>query len=184
MSRRSVMNDRYRVEQKGKTRKSASAAKPKRAAGEATVAAKKPAAKPKSALGRLFGGGGSSTPAARIEPTPQMKMLRRWWWVCMGAAILLALVMIQTSKMGNPTVDRAVLGAYAVALGGALYLEFGPLRRARIAAAAAAKGGKGAAKQAKVAAGPPAERSAAAGVLGRLFGKTKSSGGADGEDAE
>jgi hypothetical protein len=144
MSRRSVTNDRYRVDRSGKTRKSASAAKPKRAAGEsASAPKKKPAAKPRSALGRLFGGG-SSSPAARIESTPEMKKLRRVWWVFMGVAILLALTMLQTSKLKNRTIDAVVFGTYAAALGGALYIEFVPLRRARLAAATAAKGGKGA----------------------------------------
>lgn len=145
MSRRSVTNDRYRIERSGKTRKSASAAKPKRAAGESssTPAKKKGGgSKPKSVMGRLFGRG-PAQPVPKIEPTPEMKKLRRWWWVFMGVAVALAFAMVPLSKVNN-TVSSFLFGTYAAALGGALYIEFGPLRKARMAAAKAAKGGKSA----------------------------------------
>lgn len=155
MSRRSVTNDRYRVDQKGKTRKSASSAKPKRAAGESssTPAKKKGAtSKPKSAIGRLFGRGPATQPVPKIEPTPEMTKLRRVWWVFMGVAVALALAMVPLSKVNN-TVSSILFGTYAAALGGALYIEFGPLRRARMAAMKAAKGGKAAKSAGKAAGG-------------------------------
>jgi hypothetical protein len=144
MSRRSVSNDRYRVEQKGKTRKSASAAKPKRDAGVAagsTPAKKKPAKKGTPRWGR----GPSREPMPKMPSSPQMKQLRRYWWILIGTAIVLAVAMIPISKMKNTTLDSVLFGVYAAALGGALYLEFGPLRKARLAAIAEAKqkGGKG-----------------------------------------
>ena len=54
MARRSISNDRYRVDQKGHTRKSASAAKPKRVAGTAATPSKKKPAKSASKP-KLFG---------------------------------------------------------------------------------------------------------------------------------
>lgn len=146
MTRRSVMNDRYRVVRSGKTRKSASAAKPKRTAGEAASAPAKKTSKPKSALGRAMGKGQSrATQApARIEQTPRMKMLRRIWWVLMGAALALAAIMwvMSANKLGNEATYRIVLAAYVTAIAGALFLEFGPLRRARLEAQSASRGGK------------------------------------------
>lgn len=141
------MNDRYRMEQKGHTRKSASSAKPKREAGTTTPAAKKPA-KPK-----LFGKGPAREPVGAIPSTPEMKQMRRYWWIAMGAAIIIAVAMVPISKYKNTTLDSALFGLYAVALSAALYLEFGPLRKMRREAVEAAKaknakGGKSAAKAA------------------------------------
>lgn len=146
MARRSITNDRYRVEQKGKTRKSASSAKPKRGAGMAagsTPAKKKPVKKGATKLGK--GKGAAREPMPKVPSTPAMKQLRRYWWILIGIAIVLAVAMIPISKMKNTTLDSVLFGVYAAALGGALYLEFGPLRKARLAAIAAAKekGGKG-----------------------------------------
>jgi hypothetical protein len=157
MSRRSIGNDRYRVEQKGKTRKSASAAKPKREAGAA--ASDKPKKKAKtSSKPKLFGMKTSREPAPRVEPTPEMKVLRRWWWALMGAAIIIAIAMVPMSKLKNKTADSVMFGVYAAALGGALYLEFGPLRKARLAAIDASKTKRG--KPAKAAAKDAGEKKA------------------------
>jgi hypothetical protein len=144
MARRSVSNDRYRVEQKGKTRKSASAAKPKREAGVAagTTPSKK---KPEKKGATRWGRGPARDPIPQMPSTPEMKTLRRYWWVLIGAAIVLAVAMIPIQKLKNTTLDSVMFGVYAAALAGALYLEFGPLRKARLAAIAEAKkkGGKG-----------------------------------------
>lgn len=150
MARRSVMNDRYRVEQKGHTRKSASSAKPKREAGTATAPAKKPVAKKRSFWSRATGGQSSSKTATPVPSTPEMKRLRRIWWVFMGFAIVIAFGMVPIAKYKIGWLDTLLFALYAVALGGALYLEFGPLRKARLAAVAAAKDkGKGAKTPAK-----------------------------------
>jgi hypothetical protein len=150
MARRSVGNDRYRVEQKGHTRKSASAAKPKRGAGVAagSDSAKKKAPAKKTAAGKTtprWGRGPSRAAGPRFESTPQIKQLRRYWWILIGVALALAVAMLFTNSLGNKALDSALLGLYAAALCGSLYLEFGPLRKARLAAIAEAraKGGKG-----------------------------------------
>ncbi|MDO8915034.1 MAG: hypothetical protein Q7W16_02985 [Coriobacteriia bacterium] len=147
MSRRSVSNDRYRVEQKGKTRKSASSAKPKREAGEAATAGKKPTKKStkSSSKPKLFGWKSSGERVPPVPSTPEMKRLRKLWWIAMGVAIVIAVAMVPIGKYKNTAVDSVLFGLYAAALGAALYLEFGPLRKARIAATAEAKakGGKG-----------------------------------------
>jgi hypothetical protein len=147
MSRRSVSNDRYRVEQKGKTRKSASSAKPKREAGEAATVGKKPAKKSakSSSKPKLFGWKSSGERVPPVPSTPEMKRLRKLWWIAMGVAIVIAVAMVPLQTYGIKALDSALFGLYAAALGAALYLEFGPLRKARIAATAEAKakGGKG-----------------------------------------
>jgi hypothetical protein len=142
MARRSVTNDRYRVEQKGHTRKSASAAKPKREAGEsaASSTSKKPVKKGAAKKGATrWGRGAAREPLPTVPSTPQMKALRRYWWILIGTAIVLAVAMIPIQQLKNQTLDSVLFGVYAAALGGALYLEFGPLRRARKAAIAEAK---------------------------------------------
>jgi hypothetical protein len=152
VSRRSVSNDRYRVENKGKTRKSASSAKPKREAGVGTSAAVAVTSAGKSAKTKTSWWSRVTRPTQPAIPTtPEMKKLRRVWWSLMVAAVLIALAMIPASSMKNRTLDYALIGGYAVVLGTALYLEFGPLRKARMAAIASAKkssksGGKNAAK--------------------------------------
>jgi hypothetical protein len=111
------MNDRYRTEQTGSTRKSAASAKPKRAAGETG-----PVSKPKESGKRSL---------LKAEQSPEMKKWRRIWWIFIGIALLLAFLGIPLQKY--PPWNQIVLVLYAVFLGIALYLEFGPLRKARLA---------------------------------------------------
>jgi hypothetical protein len=159
MAQRSPYNDRYKVEQKGKTRKSAAGAKPKRALADVTPAeaAKKSAAKPsfwsraKAATGS---GSGSSAAAARaIESSPRMKQLRRVWWVLWIAALGVAvgILLMQQAGMDKSPFIPALWGVWLVAMGGAFYLEFIPIRKERAAAIEAAKGGGKAAKKDKAA---------------------------------
>jgi hypothetical protein len=159
MARRSVTNDRYRVEQKGKTRKSASAAKPKREAGVAAgpqTGKKKAPAKKAAAKGTPRWGMGPSRDAGpRFESTPQMKQLRRYWWILIGAALALAVAMFFTNRYGIKSLDSVLLGLYAAALCGSLYLEFGPLRKARLAAMAEARSKSAKAPKAKTEAKKP-----------------------------
>lgn len=151
------MNDRYRMEQKGHTRKSASSAKPKREAGSASASVKKAA---KSARPKLFAKSPARQPTAPVPSTPEMKKLRRYWWITMGIAIVVAVAMVPISKYKNSTLDSVLFAVYAAALGGALYLEFGPLRRMRKEAveAAKAKGSKGARAVAKPSPKAPAKK--------------------------
>ena len=147
MSQRSPYNDRYKVEQKGKTRKSASAAKPKRALADLTPA--KAAAKDGAAPKRKWW---QSNPAASkaqaIPVTPEMRRLRRIWWVLWGAALGLAVVilLLQQAARSNAALRSTVPFAWAIWLGcmaGAFYLEFVPLRKARLAAVGAARAADG-----------------------------------------
>jgi hypothetical protein len=139
MSRRAVTNDRYKKDNMGTTRKSGASVKPKREAGESSSSSSpsKPKAKAK---GSSKSAGKRSAPA-RVPDSPEVKRLRKYWWGFMAAALLLAfaLVPITGNKVLNDRVGSVAVGLYAAALGGALYLEFGPIRKARAAAVAAAK---------------------------------------------
>ena len=194
MSRRSVTNDRYRVEQKGHTRKSASAAKPKRAAGEVSSASAGKSSAKASPKRSLWSRGPARERLPAVENTPEMKRLRGWWFACIGVALVTALavwVVKPGGKAIDPQISSVLLGLYAVALGGAFYIEFGPLRRARTAAIAAAKkSGKGAqpakavpAKAATPAAGsaPKAEAVTSAGAGSWIAGLFKRKKSEDGE---
>lgn len=168
MSRRSVTNDRYKKDNAGTTRKSAASVKPKREAGEQSVSTS--SSKPKAKKGP------SRTPAktssVRVPDSPEVKRLRKYWWGFMGAALLIAvlLVPITGNKALNQRFGSLAVGVYAAALGGALYLEFGPIRKARAAAVAAAKKddkpGKASKPKpvAKAAAGAPKDDSEALGA--------------------
>jgi hypothetical protein len=152
MAQRSPYNDRYKVDQKGKTRKSASAAKPKRAVADLTPAeaAKKPAAKRS-----WFSPRTPPANAIAIPTTPEMKRLRRIWWVLWGTALgvaVLILVLQQTKTL--LAAIPFVWGIWAAAMGGAFYLEFVPLRKMRTAAIEAARAGN--AKPGKPPKGPDA----------------------------
>ena len=135
MSRRSVTNERYKKDNLGTTRKSAASLKPIREAGEASSASK-----PKAKKGPSRTAAKRSAPA-RVPDSPEVKRLRKYWWGFMGSALLIAvlLVPITSNKTLNQRFGSIAVGVYAAALGGALYLEFGPIRKARAAAVAAAK---------------------------------------------
>ena len=197
MSRRSVTNDRYRVEQKGHTRKSASAAKPKRAAGEVSSASAGKTSAKSTPRRSFWSRGPARAPLPAVENTPEMKRLRGWWFACIGVALVTALavwVVKPGGKAIDPQISTVLLGLYAVALAGAFYIEFGPLRRARTAAIAAAKkggkGGKGAQPASKaspakasssVDSAPKAQAVTSAGAAGWLAGLFKRRKTGDGE---
>ena len=143
MASRSPYNDRYKVDQKGKTRRSASSSKPKRDVADLTpsgsskkkVAAKKP----------WWGRGPATAPVAAFEPTPKMKKLRKLWWILWGASLAVALVIVLVGQKGGPYEQYVSFawGLWAATMAGAFYLEFGPIRKARIEAIEGArKGGK------------------------------------------
>ncbi len=84
MGRRSPSNERYQkfTGPSGKTRKSAAAAKPKRAAGKSATSS---SASKKSAL-KTKGGR-----TAYVHPTsPEYKRLRLIWWVFLGGSVVLS----------------------------------------------------------------------------------------------
>lgn len=134
MARRSAMNARYQknTAPAGKTRRSASAAKPKREAGTqgASSKAKAKAKRP-----------GFRKAMASVPSTPEM---RRWRWVWIGL-IVLALI-IAALMAFVPAVRSKYLYAgsvlYVAALGGAVYVDFTIIRKLRLAAVAAQKAAK------------------------------------------
>lgn len=158
MSTRSPNNDRYKVEQKGKTRKSASSSKPKRAVADITPvtswSGSKPEKKKSTFWSRLTAppaAGSSRAAMAQIESTPRMKQLRRIWWVLWGGALAIAVVilLLQRADANSPFVGYA-WGFWIAAMGGAFYLEFVPIRRERgIAMEAARNAGKSGKKDKK-----------------------------------
>jgi cation transport ATPase len=145
MAQRSPYNDRYKVEQKGKTRKSAAGAKPKRAVADLTPAeAVKKSQKKTSAWGRAKKASSPSKPAsARFEATPRMKQLRQIWWLLWGGALLVAvgILIMQQAKIGNAVIIGAAWLVWLLAMGGAFYIEFVPIRKERALAIEAAKSG-------------------------------------------
>ncbi len=141
MSQRSPYNDRYKVDRKGKTRKSASAAKPSRAVADLTPAdSGKKSAKKKSRWSRSAK---PTTPPVVVQNTPEMRRLRRIWWalwaISLGVAVLI--LVMQQLRFFLAAVPFVWM-AWAVAMAGAFYLEFGPIRRLRKAAVAAATAAK------------------------------------------
>lgn len=136
MARRSAMNARYQknTAPAGKTRRSASAAKPKREAGTQGASSK---AKSKSKAKRP----GLRQAMASVPSTPEMK---RWRWVWIGL-IVLALI-IAALMAFVPAVRSKYLYAgsvlYVAALGGAVYVDFAIIRKLRLAAVAAQKAAK------------------------------------------
>lgn len=171
MATRSPYNDRYKVDQKGKTRRSASASKPKRSIADLT-----PADSPKKAAAKKrkwWSPGPATSTAPTFVATPQMKKLRQIWWVLWGMSLAIAvgILLLQNaakqatdaaaaaataiSGATTATIDAAATaaaapyapfvpllwGLWAAAMAGAFYLEFRPIRRAREAAIAASRTG-------------------------------------------
>lgn len=143
MSTRSPHNDRYKVDQKGKTRRSASSAKPKRVVADMTPADSPRSTKPAPKKGWRAALAAPATPA--FTPTTEMRNLRRIWWVLWGLSLLIAVGILLLQK-GGPAYEGYVpyaWGVWAATMAGAFYMELSPIRKARAAAMEAArKGGK------------------------------------------
>lgn len=141
MTQRSPYNDRYKTDQKGKTRKSAAGAKPKREAGKSADAA--PSKKAPAKKRTMWGRGPASGPVAPPVQSPEMKKLRSVWWVLWGASLVVAvgILLLQQAHAAAEFVTVG-WGLWAAALAGAFYIELGPLRKARIKAIEEAKSGK------------------------------------------
>lgn len=148
MSTRSPYNDRNKIEQKGKTRKSAAASKPKREAG---VAASSAPSKKKPTKKSMWRRRPASGPVAPQVQSPEMKKLRRLWWILWGSSLGVALIAVFIGQLAktNPSnpalgiVYTVLLGVWAASFAGVIYLELGPIRKARRAALEAAKLPKG-----------------------------------------
>jgi Flp pilus assembly protein TadB len=151
MAQRSPYNDRYKTDQKGKTRRSASSSKPKRAVADLTPAQVAKASKKKQSVwsrAKSAGSSGGSSSAAvpRVESTPRMRELRRiWWWLWGGAlAVAVVILVMQQLKIGNAVLIGGAWLIWLVSMGGAFYIEFVPIRKERNLAIEAMKsGGKG-----------------------------------------
>ncbi len=147
MSQRSPYNDRNKTEQKGHTRKSASAAKPKRAVADLSPVTSGKAPKKASAWQRAKAqsgsGASSSSSTAGMEATPRMKELRRVWWFLWVGALVIAVVILlmQQFKVNAPALIAGAWVVWLAAMGGAFYIEFGPMRKERQALMAAGKSG-------------------------------------------
>lgn len=166
MSQRSPYNDRYKVDQKGKTRKSASAAKPKRAVAEVGTGTRKKAAK-STAWGRAKAASKSSARPATHEPKPsaRMKQLRKFWWIAWVIALGVAVAILGLQTLGAPWVNYVPVGwaLWLISMGAAFYLEFVPIRKERALMLEAAKsGGSHKAEKAAARAGAKAEAKAEA----------------------
>ena len=133
MAQRSPYNDRYKVDQKGKTRKSASAAKPKRSVADLTPAeSPKKAEKKSSVWSRAKSASGGSSPSKSskgsgssdsksllrlVESSPRMKELRRIWWWMWGGAVALAVglwVLQETARNAGVAASTAASTAATV----------------------------------------------------------------------
>ena len=152
MSQRSPLNERYQkfTKPKGQTRKSGGSAKPKRASANE-------AARPKaggSALTRAARAASAKRSAKpkpkrsapqRVPMTSEMRTYNRVYWVLMGVSLLAALGLLFLDWRGlakNTKLVSFVWGVWAAGIGGGLYLQLGPIRRARRAALAQGKPGK------------------------------------------
>lgn len=141
VTQRSPYNDRYKVDQKGKTRRSASAAKPKRDVADLTP---RPDGKPAARKSRWRRAAASVQPTQTFVMTPEMRKLRRVWWVLWTLSLVIALGILYAQR--NPAFAVYVpfgWGLWLLTIGATFYLEFFPLRRLRLAAVDAAKQGKG-----------------------------------------
>jgi hypothetical protein len=120
VSQRSPFNDRYKVESKGKTRKSASAAKPKRAVADVGTPAKRKTgrssawSRAKAASAAQQKSSGKQAPR-ELPPSPRMRQLRKYWWIAWIGALLVALAILGLQQLGQQAASTA--GAAATASG-------------------------------------------------------------------
>ena len=134
MARRSPLNARYQKDTgpAGKTRRSASSAKPKREAGESgSPAPRKKKSSTRPTLREAFAGQPS---------TPEMKKWRTLWWVLIVVAFVLAIVAALVPYFREqPALRLGLMVAYVIALGAALYIDFSIIRKLRAKAVADGK---------------------------------------------
>lgn len=145
MARRSATNERYgkHTAPSGKTRKSAAAAKPKRANAGPSSSSKSSKSSASGAKKR--------EPLVYHPDTPEYKKWRRIWWGCLGAAIVLTTVswFIMRGGPQYQTIGTVLLGLGYASIAAALYLDWTKLRKLRtqwIASGQAAEAGKAAEK--------------------------------------
>ena len=123
MARRSATNERYQKHTSpgGKTRKSAAAARPKRATGAA----------PASGSGSTKSSGPKKREPIFVHPpTAEYRRWRTIWWALLGAAIVLTGAS-SLLRADYATVSNVVLGLGYSCIFGALYVDWTRLRRLR-----------------------------------------------------
>lgn len=152
MTQRSPLNDRYKVEQKGKTRKSASAAKPKRAAADVGTQSRK-----KSGRSSAWSRAKSSSAASRRAPEPKLvqteryKRLTRYMWTSWAVSLVGALGAVGIQSAGGTWLTFLPIAwiVYFLGIGTAFYLQFVPIRAERQVMVQAARSGHKADKHEK-----------------------------------
>ena len=136
MTQRNFMNERYTEENRsGKTRKSASSAKPK-AARAATVrdpAPKSKKEKKAEARERERAAAEKATlHGERFEDTDAYKRLRRIWWVLLAGAIVCTVFSFATARTETlGQVSMGVMIAAYVLIIAAFYVDLGKIRKER-----------------------------------------------------
>ncbi len=132
MARRSAMNERYQKQNahSGKTRKSASSAKPKREAGTYSTSPKKAPVKKKE---RFF---------APLPSSPEIKKWRLVWYVLIGVAVASYAFTLYAQKLGNEVLLSIGLGVELTAVAVAIGIDLIVIRRLRKEVMAEQKAGK------------------------------------------
>lgn len=161
MTQRSPFNDRYKVDQKGKTRKSASAAKPKRAVSDVGVQAKKKSGRG-SAWSRAKSASASKqrsttrAPEPKLVPTERFRRLTRLMWSSWAVSLVGAIAVLWMQSQGGDWLRYLGIGwiVYFVGIGFAFYLQFVPIRQERAVMLEQARAGHG--KKEKQGKGPKA----------------------------
>ena len=136
MSQRNFMNERYNEENRsGKTRKSASSAKPKtaRASTVRDPAPKTKKQKKEEARERERQAAEKAEfMQARYEETEGYKKLRRLWWVLLvGAILCTALSFVFQRDEGLKQLSMGVMIAAYVLIIAAFYIDLGKIRKER-----------------------------------------------------
>ena len=125
------MNERYQKNSlpEGKTRKSAAAAKPKRATSSGSTPVKS------SSASKATGATKKRQPLVLHPDTPQYKYWRRIWWAFLGTAIVLSTVSWFVMKEGaaQRQLGTWILGAAYGAIAAALFIDWTKLRKIRAA---------------------------------------------------
>jgi len=135
MARRSASNERYRVETKGQTRKSAGSVKPKRPAGTVDKTRPEPAIKKKPA-------GKAKRTYTPLPSTPEIKKWRKIWWVLIVLAFGGFLLYFYGAKEGSRNLEVAGLSLELAGVLLAVNIDIFVIRKLRKEAMSGAKGGK------------------------------------------
>ncbi|MDO9556556.1 MAG: hypothetical protein Q7J82_03100 [Coriobacteriia bacterium] len=145
MARRSAGNDRYRTDQKGQTRKSASSLKPKREKGtvDATMYKKDSGAKEKKAAKKKAA---KKTPAKKkfipVPTTPEIRKWRKVWWVAIVVALLAFGVAFLGEKQESQVLRTVGLSIELAGVLVAINIDIFVIRRLRKEVIAAGQKGK------------------------------------------